>query len=198
MVDELVPFHFSATYLEIREYWKGRAFSIQSKIPEILVGTSNGTDSFGLVRLEYSGPALKVVLFDWSGHFSQLDWKVPFLLTKLLSPVLLFCFLLTRTITEHAEKWNEVLVCEHKKLLDKKCFLRTLEIVFQGIRWMPPTSFPLAAHPFSTCVINNYSSVGKNILILHIQKVEQSVSQAPQQKCYWACPLFLQTRDIYQ
>ena len=86
----------------------------------------------------------------------------------------------------------------YANILDKKCFLRTLEIVFQGIRRMPPTSFPLAAHPFSTCVINNYSSVGKNILILDIQKVEQSVSQAPQQKCYWACPLFLQTRDIYQ
>ena len=79
-------------------------FSIQPKIREILVGISNGTDSFGLLWLAYSGPALKVVLFDRSGHFSQLDWNVPFLVTKLLSPILLFCFLLTRTITEHAEK----------------------------------------------------------------------------------------------
>ena len=31
--------------------------SIQPKIPEILVGSSNGTDHFGLVRPEYSGPA---------------------------------------------------------------------------------------------------------------------------------------------
>ena len=60
----------------------------------------NGTDHFGLVWLEYSEPALKVVLFDWSGHFGQTDWNVPFHLTKLLSPVLLFCILLTRTITK--------------------------------------------------------------------------------------------------
>ena len=37
------------------------ALSIQPKIPVISVGTSNGTDLFGLVRPEYSGPALKVV-----------------------------------------------------------------------------------------------------------------------------------------
>ena len=36
------------------------ALSIQPKIPLISVGTSNGTDHFGLVRAEYSGPALKV------------------------------------------------------------------------------------------------------------------------------------------
>ena len=42
--------------------------SIQPKIPVISVGTSNGTDHFGLVRPEYSGPALKVVPFDRSGH----------------------------------------------------------------------------------------------------------------------------------
>ena len=35
--------------------------SIQPKIPVISVGTSNGTDHFGLVRPEYSGPTLKVV-----------------------------------------------------------------------------------------------------------------------------------------
>ena len=145
MVDELVPFHFSATYLEIPEYWKGRAFSIQSKIPEILVGTSNGTDSFGLVRLEYSGPALKVVLFDWSGHFSQLDWKVPFPLTKLLSPVLLFCFLLTRTITEHAEKWNEVLVCEHirQKMFSQNTRNRVSGDQENAPNLLPPSSSPL-------------------------------------------------------
>ena len=33
-----------------------RALSIQPKIPEISVGKSNGTDHFGLVRPEYSGP----------------------------------------------------------------------------------------------------------------------------------------------
>ena len=40
---------------------------------EIWVCTSNGTDHFSLVCPEYSGPALKVVHIDQSGHFSQLD-----------------------------------------------------------------------------------------------------------------------------
>ena len=60
---------------------------------EIWVSKSNGTDHFSLVRPEYSGPALKEVHIDQSGHFGRLDH-----LTKLLSPVLLFCILLTRTI----------------------------------------------------------------------------------------------------
>ena len=47
--------------------------SIQPKIPVISVGTSNGTDHFGLVRPEYSGPALKVVHFDQSGYFGRSD-----------------------------------------------------------------------------------------------------------------------------
>ena len=64
--------------------------SIQPKIPEILVGKSNGTDHFDLVRPEYSGPALKVVLPDRSGHFDRSK-NVPFHLSKLLSPVPLFC-----------------------------------------------------------------------------------------------------------
>ena len=50
---------------------KDRALSIQPKIPEISVGSSNGTDHFGLVRPEYSGPALKVVHCDRSGHFGR-------------------------------------------------------------------------------------------------------------------------------
>ena len=33
------------------------------------------------------------------------DWNVPFHLTNLLSPVPLFCILLTRTITKHAVAW---------------------------------------------------------------------------------------------
>ena len=81
------------------------ALSIQPKIPEISVGTSNGTDQFGLVRPEYSRPALKVVHFDWSGHFGRSDRNIPFHLTKLLSPVQLFCILLTNTITKHAVAW---------------------------------------------------------------------------------------------
>ena len=81
------------------------ALSIQPKIPEILVGTSNGTDHFGLVQPEYLGPALKVVRFDQSGHFGQSDRNVPFHLTKLLFPVPLFCILLTRIITKHMVAW---------------------------------------------------------------------------------------------
>ena len=72
------------------------ALSIQPKVPVISVGTSNGTDHFGLVRPEYSGPALKVVHCDRSGHFGRSDRNVPFHLPKLLSPVPLFSILLTR------------------------------------------------------------------------------------------------------
>ena len=82
-----------------------RTLSIQPQIPEISVGTSNGTDHFGLVRPEYSGPALKVVHFDRSGHFGRSDRNVSFHLKKLLSPVTLFCILLTRTITKRAVAW---------------------------------------------------------------------------------------------
>ena len=81
------------------------ALSIQPKIPEISVGTSNGTDYFGLVRPEYSGPALNVVHFDRSGHFGRSDRNVLFHLTKLLSPIPLFCILLTKTITKRAVAW---------------------------------------------------------------------------------------------
>ena len=58
-------------------------------------------------QLEYSGPALKVVSLDRSGHFGWLDWNVRFHLTKLLSPILLFCILLARTltITKHVVAW---------------------------------------------------------------------------------------------
>ena len=47
---------------------RGAGLSIQVKMPGISVGTSDGTNHFGLVRQEYSGPALKVVDFDRSGH----------------------------------------------------------------------------------------------------------------------------------
>ena len=81
------------------------ALSIQPKIPEKSVGTSNGTDHFGLVRPEYSGPTLNVVHFDRSGHFGRSDRNVLFHLTKLLSPIPLFCILLTKTITKRAVAW---------------------------------------------------------------------------------------------
>ena len=77
------------------------------KILEILVRTSNGTDHFGLVLPEYSGPDLKVVHFDRSGHFGRSDRNVPFHLTKLLSPVPLFCILLTRKIRSLSSKADQ-------------------------------------------------------------------------------------------
>ena len=51
------------------------------------------------------GPPLKVVHFDWSGHFGRSDRNFPFHLTKLLSPVPLLCILLTRTISKRAVAW---------------------------------------------------------------------------------------------
>ena len=60
--------------------------------------TSNEMDHFGLVWTEYLGPALKVVLFDRSGYLGLMNQNVPSHLTKLLSPLLLFRILLTRTI----------------------------------------------------------------------------------------------------
>ena len=47
-------------------------------IQEMEIYTSNGTDHFSLVQLEYSGPALKVVHFDRSGHFGRSDRNGPF------------------------------------------------------------------------------------------------------------------------
>ena len=82
-----------------------RRSKLQPKIPENSVGTSNGTDHFGLVRPEYSGAALKVVHFDRSGHFCRSDRNAPFHLTKLLSTAPLFCILLTRTTTKRAVAW---------------------------------------------------------------------------------------------
>ena len=70
-----------------------------------LVHQNNGTAHFSLVLPEYSGPALMVVHFDRSCHFGWLDWNVPFHLTKLLSPVPLFCILLAKTITKCAMAW---------------------------------------------------------------------------------------------
>ena len=64
-----------------------RALSIQPKIPEVSVGTSNGTDHFSLLWLEYSGPALKVVHFNWSGYFGQsVGPKCPFPFDKIVVP----------------------------------------------------------------------------------------------------------------
>ena len=81
--------------MRLRRIW---ALSIRPKIPGISVGTSNGTDHFGLIRPEYSGPAY----FNRSGYLGRSDRNVPFHLTKLLSPVPLFRILLTKTITKRA------------------------------------------------------------------------------------------------
>ena len=61
--------------------------SIQPHTPEVSVGISNRTEHFGLVRSEYSGPGLKVVLFDQSGHFGRSDGpKCPFPFDKIAVP----------------------------------------------------------------------------------------------------------------
>ena len=71
------------------------ALSIQLKMSKFLVGMlSHGKVHFGLIRPEYSGPALMMVLFDQFSHFSRLDQNAPSHLRKLLSPVPLFCILL--------------------------------------------------------------------------------------------------------
>ena len=92
--------------MQLRRMW---ALSIQPKIPVISVGTSNGTEHFGLVRPEYSGLALKVVHFDRSGYLGRSDRNVPLHSTNLLSPVPLFRILLTKsltkTITKRAVAW---------------------------------------------------------------------------------------------
>ena len=64
-----------------------QALSIPPKISEVSVGTSNGTDHFTLLCLEYSGPALKVVRFNWSGHFGRsVGPKCPFAFDKTVVP----------------------------------------------------------------------------------------------------------------
>ena len=72
------------------------------KIPEILGGTSNGTDHFRVVRPEYLGQSLKVVTVERSGRSDQ---NVLSHLTKVLSPVPLFCILLARTTTKRTVAW---------------------------------------------------------------------------------------------
>ena len=59
-----------------------RALSIQPKIPEVSFGTSNGTDHFSLLWLEYS-----VLHFNWSGYFGQsVGPKCPFPFDKIVVP----------------------------------------------------------------------------------------------------------------
>ena len=81
-----------------------------------------GTDHFSSVQPEYLGPALRVVRFDQSGHFGQSDRNVPFHVTKLLSPVPLFCILLTRIITKRVVAWVGSVQPECTVLLGKRNF----------------------------------------------------------------------------
>ena len=92
-----------------------------------------GTDHFSLVQPENLGPALRVVCFDQSGHFGQSNLNVPFHLTKLLSPVPLFCILLTRIITKRVVAWVRSVQPECTVLLGKRN-LRNLkqEFLFNG------------------------------------------------------------------
>ena len=61
------------------------ALSIQLEIPVISVGTSNGTDRFGLVRPEYSWPVEGGPLWPvWS--FRSVRPKCPFPLAKIFVP----------------------------------------------------------------------------------------------------------------
>ena len=98
----LLTIYHVISVMRLRKIW---ALSIRPKIPVIWVGTSNGTDHFGLVRPEYSGPALKVVHFDRSGYLGRSDRNVPFRSINLLSPVPLFRILLTKIITKHGMAW---------------------------------------------------------------------------------------------
>ena len=79
-------------------------------------------------------------LWSWSSLTSlviSVSWTEmsPSFWRKLLSAILLCCFLLTRTITKCTQKKKFLFA----NILDKKCSLRTLQMVFQGIRRMPPT-----------------------------------------------------------
>ena len=65
---------------------------------------SNGTNHFGSVRPEYLGLPLKVAHFDRSS-ISVARTEMSLSMTKLSSPVPLFCILLTRTITKRAMGW---------------------------------------------------------------------------------------------
>lgn len=51
----------------------------------------------GSVWLEYLQPFIKMVHFDQSVHFGQLDWNIPFHFPKLLSTVQLFYILLPKS-----------------------------------------------------------------------------------------------------
>ena len=72
------------------------ALSIQAKIRQL---------RFSLTAILGTSFEGGMVHFDQSGHFGRSEQNAPFHLTKLLSPVSIFCLLLTRTITERKAAW---------------------------------------------------------------------------------------------
>ena len=86
------------------------------------------------------GPPLKVVHFDLSAHFGWLDRNVPFHLTKLLSPVPLFCILLTRTITKNAGWFGSGLCNRNVPFVGHVKFQKFQTGIF--VEWKSPLEFP--------------------------------------------------------
>ena len=84
------------------------ALSIQPKILEISFGTPNRTDHFGLVRSDYSGPALMHVDHcDRSSHFGpSVGPKCSFPSDKIVVHSASLFILLTRTVTKRAVAWS--------------------------------------------------------------------------------------------
>ena len=79
--------------------------SVQPKIPEISVGTSNGIDHFGLVRPEFEGAwssLTGLVILVGRNEMSLSIWPN---CSPQISSVPHFCILLTRTITKRAVVW---------------------------------------------------------------------------------------------
>ena len=101
---------------------------------------------FGSVRPDYLGPPLKVVHFDRSTHFGRSDRNVPFYLTKLLFPVLLFCILLTRTIPRCAVAWVLVSVSGTYHFIGHVEFPK-----FQTGIFIEQKAFPLSHFAQSCC-----------------------------------------------
>ena len=69
------------------------------------VGTSIGTDHFGLIRPEYSGPALKVLHFDRSGYLVGRPEITRSICQNCFPQYRCFGILLTRTITKSVVAW---------------------------------------------------------------------------------------------
>ena len=73
------------------------------------LGTSQSTQNSGNFGwyIQWNGPLWFAPTGIWRCmvHFDRSEGNVPFHLTKLLSPVPLFCILLTRTITKRAVAW---------------------------------------------------------------------------------------------